>query len=188
MIIFASSDKLVNSTRLKYFLNILYCVNAFINIKSNSTILRDVLKLEKRSNIKLNSFEKILLINTGTTEQFLQILSNSLTKIVIMQQIEKNNIITRKINIISKDREKVLASASSIIYLKNLPNDIIYEIRKKEKGIGMIILKNKLETYKRITEIVYNPKKSYIYIKYTLLSGKLIISKVIENFSIGIWI
>ena len=158
-----------------------------INIKSNSTILRDVLKLEKRSNIKLNPFEKILLINTGTTEQFLQILSNSLTKIVIMQQIEKNNI-TRKINIISKDREKVLASASSTIYLKNLPNNIIYEIRKKEKGIGMIILKNKLETYKRITEIGYNPKKSYIYRKYTLLSGKLIICKVIENFSIGIWI
>ena len=103
-----------------------------INIKSNSTILRDVLKLEKRSNIKLNPFEKILLINTGTTEQFLQILSNSLTKIVIKQQIEKNNIITRKINIISKGREKVLASASSTIYLKNLPNNIIYEIRKKE--------------------------------------------------------
>jgi chorismate-pyruvate lyase len=159
-----------------------------INIKSNSTILRDVLKLEKRSNIKLNPIEKILLINTGTTEQFLQILSNSLTKIVIMQQIEKNNIITRNINIISKDREKVLASASSTIYLKNLPNNMIYEIRKKEKGIGMIILKNKLETYKQITEIGYNPKKSYIYRKYTLLSGKFIISKVIEKFSIGMWI
>jgi chorismate-pyruvate lyase len=159
-----------------------------INIKSNSTILRDVLKLEKRCNIKLNPIEKILLINTGTTEQFLQIISNSLTKIVIMQQIEKNNIITRNINIISKDREKVLASASSTIYLKNLPNNMIYEIRKKEKGIGMIILKNKLETYKQITEIGYNPKKSYIYRKYTLLSGKFIISKVIEKFSIGMWI
>ena len=159
-----------------------------INIKSNSTILRDVLKLEKRSNIKLNPIEKILLINTGTTEQFLQILSNSLTKIVIKQQIEKNNIITRKINIISKGREKVLANASSTIYLKNLPKNIIYEIRKKEKGIGIIILKNKLETYKKITEIGYNPKKSYIYRKYTLFSGKLIVCKVIENFSIGRWI
>ncbi|HEX6673002.1 MAG TPA: hypothetical protein VF084_12270, partial [Nitrososphaeraceae archaeon] len=121
-------------------------------------------------------------------EQFLQILSNSLTKIVIKQQIEKNNIITRKINIISKSREKVLATASSTIYLKNLPNNIIYEIRKKEKGIGIIILKNNLETYKKITEIGYNPKKSYIYRKYTLFSGKLIVCKVIENFSIGIWI
>ena len=58
-----------------------------------------------------------------------------------MQQIEKNNIITRKINIISKDREKVLASGSSTIDPKNLPNNIIYHIRKKEKGIGMIKLK-----------------------------------------------
>lgn len=157
-----------------------------IHIKSNSTILNDILKLEKACSMKLNSFEKILLMNTGTTEQFLQILSNSLTKIVIMQQAEKNNIITRKINIISKDREQILASASSTIYLKNLPNKFIYEIRKGEKGIGMIILENKLETYKRITEIGYNSKESYIYRKYTLLSGKHIISKVIENFSRGI--
>jgi chorismate-pyruvate lyase len=136
-----------------------------INVKSNSTILNDILKLEKRSNIKLNSFEKILLINNGTTEQFLQILSNSLTKIVIMQQTEKNNIITRKINIITKDQGKILAVANSIIYLKNLPNEIKYEIRKGEKGIGMIILENKLETYKRITEIGYNSKESYIFYK-----------------------
>lgn len=157
-----------------------------IHIKSNSTILNDILKLEKTSSMKLNSFEKILLMNTGTTEQLLQILSNSLTKIVILQQAEKNNIITRKINIISKDREQILASASSTIYLKNLPNKIIYEIRKGEKGIGMIILEKKLETYKRITEIGYNSKESYIYRKYILLSRKHIISKVIENFSIGI--
>jgi len=158
-----------------------------INVKSNSNILNDILKLEKRSNIKLNSFEKILLINNGTTEQFLQILSNSLTKIVIMQQTEKNNIITRKINIITKDQGKILAVANSIIYLKNLPNKIKYEIRKGEKGIGMIILQNKLETYKRITEIGYNSKESYIYRKYKLLSGKHIISRVIENFLIGIY-
>jgi hypothetical protein len=157
-----------------------------INVKSNSTILNDILKLEKRSSIKLNYFEKILLMNNGTTELFLQILSNSLTKIVIIQQIEKNNIITRKINIITKDRGKILVEANSIIYLKNLPNKIKYEIRKGEKGIGMIILENKLETYKRITEIGYNSKESYIYRKYKLFSGKHIISKVIENFSPGI--
>ena len=158
-----------------------------INVKSNSTILNDILELEKRSSIKLNYFEKILLMNNGTTELFLQILSNSLTKIVIIQQIEKNNIITRKINIITKDRGKILVEANSIIYLKNLPNKIKYEIRKGEKGIGMIILENKLETYKRITEIGYNSKESYIYRKYKLLSGKHIISKVIENFSLGIY-
>ena len=158
-----------------------------INVKSSSTILNDILKLEKRSSIKLNYFEKILLMNNGTTELFVQILSNSLTKIVIIQQIEKNNIITRKINIITKDRGKILVEAKSIIYLKNLPNKIKYEIRKGEKGIGMIILENKLETYKRITEIGYNSKESYIYRKYKLFSGKHIISKVIENFSLGIY-
>ena len=157
-----------------------------INVKSNSTILNDILKLEKRSSIKLNSFEKILLMNNGTTELFLQILSNSLTKLVIIQQIEKNNIITRKINIITKDRGKILAEAKSTIYLKNLPNKIKYEIRRGEKGIGIIILENKLETYKRIIEIGYNSSDSIIYRKYVLLSKNHIVSKIVENFSIGI--
>ena len=158
-----------------------------INVRSNSTILKDILKLEKASNIKLNSFEKILLINTGTTEQMLQVLSNSLTEIVILQQTEKNNIITRKINIISNERKKILVSASSIIYLKNLPNKIIDEIRKGEKGIGMILLENKVENYKRIMEIGYNSRDSFIYRKYVLSSRKHIISKIVENFSIGVY-
>jgi len=156
-----------------------------MNVRSNSTILKDILKLEKASNIKLNSLEKILLINTGTTEQMLQVLSNSLTEIVILQQTEKNNIITRKINIISNERKKILVSASSIIYLKNLPNKIIDEIRKGEKGIGMILLENKVENYKRIMEIGYNSRDSFIYRKYVLLSRKHIISKIVENFSRG---
>lgn len=158
-----------------------------INVRSNSTILKDILKLEKASNIKLNSFEKILLINTGTTEQMLQVLSNSLTEIVILQQTEKNNIITRKINIISNERKKILVSANSIIYLQNLPNKIIDEIRKGEKGIGMILLENKVENYKRIMEIGYNSRDSFIYRKYVLLSRKHIISKIVENFSIGVY-
>jgi chorismate-pyruvate lyase len=157
-----------------------------INVRSNSTILKDILKLEKMSNIKLNSFEKILLINTGTTEQMLQVLSNSLTKILILQQSEKNNIINREINIISNDRKKILVSASSLIYLKNLPDKIIDEIRKGEKGIGMILLENKAETYKRIMEIGYNSIDSFIYRKYVLISKKHIISKIVENFSIGV--
>jgi chorismate-pyruvate lyase len=157
-----------------------------INVRSNSTILKDILKLEKMSNIKLNSFEKILLINTGTTEQMLQVLSNSLTKILILQQSEKNNIINREINIISNDRKKILVSASSLIYLKNLPDKIIDEIRKGEKGIGMILLENKTETYKRIMEIGYNSTDSFIYRKYVLISKKHIISKIVENFSIGV--
>ena len=158
-----------------------------INVRSNSTILKDILKLEKMSNIKLNSFEKILLINTGTTEQMLQVLFNSLTKVLILQQTEKNDIITRKINIISNDGKKILVSASSIIYVKNLPNKIIDEIRKGEKGIGMILLENKLETYKRIIEIGYKPSDSFIFRKYVLLSRNHIISKIVENFSIGIY-
>lgn len=158
----------------------------FINVRSNSTILKDILKLEKLGNIKLNPSEKLLLINTGTTEQMLQVFSNALTKILILKQTEKNNTILRTVNIISDD-QNVLVSASSIIYLKNLPDKIIFELRKGKKGIGMILLENKIETYKRITEIGYNSKDSYIYRRYILLSNKRIISKIVENFSIGIY-
>ena len=105
----------------------------FINVRSNSTILKDILKLEKLGNIKLNSSEKLLLINTGTTEQVLQVFSNALTKILILKQIEKKNTILRTVNIISND-QNVLVSASSIIYLNNLPDKIIFELRKGKKG------------------------------------------------------
>jgi len=158
----------------------------FINVRSNSTILKDILKLEKIGNIKLNSFEKLLLINTGTTEQMLQVFSNALTKILVLKQTEKNNTIIRKVNIISTNKN-VLVSASSTIYLKNLPDNIISELRKGKKGIGMILLENKIETYKRITEIGYNSTDSCIYRRYMLLSNKHIISKIAENFSIGIF-
>jgi chorismate-pyruvate lyase len=158
----------------------------FINVRSNSTILKDILKLEKLGNIKLNSSEKLLLINTGTTEQMLQVLSNTLTKILILKQTEKNNTILRTVNIISNN-QNVLVSASSIIYLKNLPDKIIFELRKGKKGIGMILLENKIEIYKRITEIGYNSKDSCIYRRYILLSNKRIISKIVENFSIGVY-
>ena len=158
----------------------------FVNVRSNSTILKDILKLEKLGNIKLNSSEKLLLINTGTTEQVLQVFSNALTKILILKQIEKKNTILRTVNIISND-QNVLVSASSIIYLNNLPDKIIFELRKGKKGIGMILLENKIATYKRITEIGYKSKNSCIYRRYTLLSNKRIISKIVENFSIGIY-
>jgi chorismate-pyruvate lyase len=137
-------------------------------------------------NIKLNSSEKLLLINTGTTEQMLQIFSNALTKILILKQTEKNNILIRTVNIISKD-QSVLVSASSIIYLKNLPANVVSELRKGKKGIGMILLENKIETYKRITEIGYNSKDSCIYRRYVLLSNKRMVSKIVENFSIGMY-
>ena len=47
----------------------------------------------------------------------------------------------------------------------------------------MILLENKVETYKKILEIGYNSTDSFIYRKYILLSGNHIIRKIIENFS-----
>ena len=71
-------------------------------------------------------------------------------------------------------------------YLHSI-NKIIDEIRKGEKGIGMILLENKVENYRRIMEIGYNSRDSFIYRKYVLLSRKHIISKIVENFSRGVY-
>ena len=43
------------------------------------------------------------------------------------------------------------------------------------------------KNYKRIMEIGYNSRDSFIYRKYVLLSRKHIISKIIENFSLGVY-
>ena len=46
--------------------------------------------------------------------------------------------------------------------------------------------KNK-KNYKRIMEIGCNSRDSFIYRKYVLLSRKHIISKIVENFSLGVY-
>ena len=145
--------------------------------------LNDIYKLEQACNTKLNIYEKVLLVNNGTTEQVLQVLLNTSTKVKVIRQNESNFIMRRESNIISNDKiKKVLSSAISRIYVKRIPLEIINEIRLGRNGIGMIMMKYQLETFKKILKIGYNSGKQNIFREYKLFHHYINICDINETF------
>ena len=123
-----------------------------------SHMLRRISELERRLNIKLPLFEKILLVETGTVEQVLSILTNSETEVKILKQKESYELIQREIHIINKKTGEKLVYAKSNIIPSNLPDEIIMQIKRKYHGIGTIIISSGLETFRKILKIGYNSK------------------------------
>jgi hypothetical protein len=145
--------------------------------------LNHISKLEQACNIKFNIYEKVLLVNNGTTEQILQVLLNTPTKIKVIRQNESKFIMRRESNIISNDKiKKVLSSAISRIYVKRIPLEIINEIRLGRNGIGMIMMKYQLETFKKILKIGYNSSKQNIFREYKLFHHYINICDINETF------
>jgi chorismate-pyruvate lyase len=146
-----------------------------INVEDfGSHMLRRISELECRLNIKLPLFEKILLIETGTVEQVLSILTNSETEVKILKQKESNEGIERKAYIINKKTGKKLVYARSSIIRSNLPDEIISQIKRKDMSIGTIITNSELETFRKILEIGYNSKTRSVFRIYQIIyKGKI---------------
>lgn len=141
-----------------------------INVEDfGSHMLRRISELECRLNIKLPLFEKILLIETGTVEQVLSILTNSETEVKILKQKESHELIQREIHIINKKTGEKLAYAKSNIICSNLPDEIIMQIKRKYHGIGTIIISSELETFRKILKIGYNSKTRRVFRIYQIL-------------------
>ena len=143
----------------------------------------DISKLEKMCKIKFNSFEKILLVNNGTTELILRVLFNTSTKINIISQKESKNILRRKSQIVTRQsKPTVLIEARSKVYLNRIPSKIIDELRLGQDGIGMILLKHRIETFKKITKIGYLLEKNSISRRYIIFYKDQDICEITEKF------
>jgi chorismate-pyruvate lyase len=139
-----------------------------------SHMLRRISELERRLNIKLPLFEKILLVETGTVEQVLSILTNSETEVKILKQKESYELIQREIHIINKKTGEKLVYAKSNIIPSNLPDEIIMQIKRKYHGIGTIIISSGLETFRKILKIGYNSKTRSVFRIYQIIyKGKV---------------
>ena len=148
----------------------------------NPISLKVISKFEKICNIKLTNSEKVLLVNTGITEQILGMLLNSTTHINVEFQLETNTVIKRRVQIISDINNQILVEANSKIYKKNIPSEIIDGIRSKQTGIGMLMIKYKLDIFKKIIKIGYNPSKSTIFRIYKIIHNKQTICDINEVF------
>ena len=141
-----------------------------INVEDfGSHMLQSISELESRLNINLPLFEKILLVETGTVEQVLSILTNSETDVKILKQKESYKLIQREIHIINKKTGEKLAYAKSNIIPSNLPHEIIMQIKRKYHGIGTIIISSELETFRKILKIGYNSKTRSVFRIYQIM-------------------
>ena len=99
-----------------------------------------------------------MLAETGTVEQVLSILTGSAVRVNVIEQRESAKTISRK-SIIVNDTDKVLIRAHSKVFVHNLPEKIVRQIRHKQLGIGTIIASSCLETFRKIIEVGYNPSE-----------------------------
>ena len=136
-----------------------------------SFMLQKIFELERRSGIRLGLAQKILLAETGTVEQVLSILTGSAVRINVIEQRESAKTISRK-SIIVNDTDKVLIRAHSKVFVHNLPEKIVRQIRHKQLGIGTIIASSRLETFRKIIEVGYNPANRWVFRRYQIFYRK----------------
>src|SRR4026208_2063326 len=137
---------------------------------------KDVSRLETIANKKFSLVQRILLVDLGNTQQLLEVIHNTETRVRVISQIEKKGVIVRK-SAIHSSTNKILLYANSKIYCKYLPSKILSQIRECKIGIGKILVYQKLDIFKNITEIGYVPRV-HIFKKYSLYhNGNLICTK-----------
>jgi chorismate-pyruvate lyase len=151
-----------------------------------SHMLQKISELEKKSDLKLHITKRILLAETGTVEQILSILTNSETGVSILKQTEDRELIIRDVCIVSKKDGEILVNARSRFFLANLPRDIINQVRRKNLGIGNIIIGHELETFRKIIKIGYNSKSDSIFRVYHIIHRGKVAIQITEYFTSSI--
>ncbi len=145
-----------------------------------SYMLQNIFELERRSGIKLGLAQKTLLAETGTIEQVLSILTGSAVRVNIVEQRENKKTIYRK-SVILNNSNRVLIRAHSKIFVCNLPRKIARQIRQKQLGIGTIITNSRLETFRKIIEVGYDPVNSSFFRRYQIIYRKKVAIEIREQ-------
>jgi chorismate-pyruvate lyase len=151
-----------------------------------SHMLQKISELERKSNLNLAITKKILLAETGTVEQILSILTNSETEVNILKQTENRELIIRDVCIVSKKDGETLVNAQSRFFLANLPKEIINQVRRKNLGIGNIIIDHELETFRKIIKIGYKSKSDSIFRVYHIIHRGKVAIQIRECFTSSI--
>jgi chorismate-pyruvate lyase len=143
-------------------------------------MLQKIAELEARYAIKLGMAQKVLLAETGTVEQVLSILTNSTTRVKVVEHQENARTIIRQ-SIIMNDAEKVLIKAYSKVFKRNLPARVVSQIKRKEAGIGTIIATTGLETFRKIVEVGYDPASRSVFREYQIICRKKVAIEIREE-------
>jgi len=145
-------------------------------------MLLQLKELEKQSKIKLKNSHKILLAEIGTVEQVLSILLDSPVTVEVKKQIVKDYKIERDVVLWAKGHD--LVHAITEIDVRAMPSGVVADIKEGKLGIGTIITKHKLETFRRIVEVGYDSTRNIVYRIYEILYGAEPKFRIREEFDI----
>ena len=146
-------------------------------------MLLQLQELEKRSNIKFKKSHKILLAEIGTVEQVLSILLDSPVTVEVKKQVVNNYKIEREVVLRAKGYD--LIHAITEIDVRAMPSGVVADIKEGKLGIGTIITKHKLETFRRIVEVGYDTTRNVVYRVYEILYGAEPKFRIREEFDLG---
>lgn len=150
--------------------------------RHNHVTSGNISNLEKRCNHKLTLFEKIFMINLGSTQQLLEILTNSAVSIEVIKHEEEKDLIRRDVKMLEKETKDMLLVATSYVYKNELPCRVLEELRSLNNGIGIILLKYNLGIYRRIRKIGYDRSASSVFRKYEMLCNRRTLAEIEETF------
>ena len=101
----------------------------------------------------------------------------------VLKQTENRELILRDVCIDSKKTGETLVKARSRFFLTNIPGDIINQIKRKNLGIGNIIIRHELETFRKIIKIGYNSKSNSIFRVYHIIHHGKVAIEIMECFT-----
>ncbi|MGI0037277.1 MAG: hypothetical protein ACRD99_02835 [Nitrososphaera sp.] len=153
----------------------------FRNKDFGSGMLAKFDELEKKSGIKLEIPQKILLAETGTLEQVLSVLAGERVFVRVVEQKETRGVISR-VSTIGTDSGRTLVKAHSKIFTSNIPRKVAQLVRERDHGVGSIIQSMELETFRKITEIGYDPRSANLFRKYRITIAKKVGFEIREEF------
>ncbi len=141
---------------------------------------QNISELERRFGIKLGLAQKTLLVDNCTTEQVLSVLTGSTVRVNVVEQTENETTIFRE-SVILDDADVILIRANSKIFVCNIPQKIIHQIRQKKLGIGTIIANSQLETFRKLIEVGYDPLKKSVFRRYQIIYRKNVAFEIREE-------
>ncbi|HJS82789.1 MAG TPA: hypothetical protein VJ742_08145 [Nitrososphaera sp.] len=154
---------------------------SFRNKDFGSGMLAKFDELESKSGIKLEVPQKILLAETGTLEQVLSVLAGENVFVRVVEQKEARGVISR-ISTIGTASGRILVKAHSRILTHNIPKKVVQLVRARDLGIGSIIQSLELETFRKITEIGYDPRSASLFRKYRITIARKVGFEINEEF------
>jgi|SRR5215216_6106960 len=145
-------------------------------------VLDGIYELQKKMKTKIPLPQKVLFAATGTLEKTLSLFTGSETEVRILEQRDLVDVIFRSASIVLKKNCEVLVNARSRIYPLFLPYYIVRRIRNKQESIGDILDSERLETFRSIHMLGYDPHNRSFFKIYHIIFKRNVAFNIEEIF------